>query len=191
MLLTGCAMPFDVDTAEDIRLHTGLGGAGASTGKPVTFYADAFEHAMRTNVVDVVVNHNRGDQDLGSTRHGLHLFTTRAGLYFYLRLPSTPFATDVYRAVAAGKIRHICACSDWTEATDNGRQIVVRRANLQSLSLLITATAHAPLTWIDIATPATESRIDAETQAAQRKALWALDARVPVSETLKPPDRAA
>lgn len=129
---------------------------------------------------EVVVNH-AWREHLASTRHGLFLFETLAGLYFHARFPETTYAQAVYRAVAEGKIQHVCTLSTHTEGDDEGGVLTIRRAELVGINLLIAATAHQPATWVQPAGDEAEHRIQVEADTAQSRALWALDVKVTAS----------
>jgi hypothetical protein len=152
----------------------------------VLFYSGACTDAIyERQPVEIQLNHAR-QHDLGATERGLHLFETIAGLYFYLRLPSTPFAESVYRAVVDAKIRYVCAMSNQTHGDEIDGVFIVKRADLRALSLLITAPPHDPYTWVMVAGPEAEGRIDAEATAEASRQYWALDKSIPA---WRAPDR--
>jgi hypothetical protein len=98
--------------------------------------------------------------------------------HFQARLPDTAYASSIYRAVTAGKIRHVCCLSSSTECDDDGKLLTVRRANLVAINLLLVASAHRPETWIMPGGPQADARIVTETAAAARRTYWALDDHV-------------
>jgi hypothetical protein len=183
MLLAGLALPFCVEMTDDDLVCRSSEGTHTRQGRHVSFYPGCAASAIRANDIVVTVNHCR-DEDLGASPHGgLWLFETRAGLYFYLRLPSTPYARTIYQAVVDSKIRHICACSDGTEAEAHGNHLVIRKANLRTITLLLGAPAHFPATWVAVAGPESEARVDREIACALRDQQTALDPSTPRERT--------
>jgi hypothetical protein len=174
MLVVGLAMPFFSPCDDDAQVAVGADGLLTPVRSPrkIQFARGAFAHAL-TGYVELVMNHVWVEH-LASTKHGLQLFETAAGLYFHARFPETPFARNVYASIESGKIRHTCALSRHTEC-DDGPILTVRRADLVAVNLLLVASAHQPLTWILPAGAEAEKRIAAEGAAAHGRALWALN----------------
>lgn len=179
MLLTGLCLPYSVDVFDEG--YSSIAATPPEKKLPprrTRYHPGAFQMFLHEHeFADVLVDRCRAyGQFLGSTQLGLHLFETRAGLFFDLRLPSTPFAETVYRRVVDAKIQHVCAmCYDLYGEEDKGR-FVVYQAKLISIAFLVTSTPHSPQTWVMASGPDAERRIDAETATAERHIREALDA---------------